>query len=132
MTPKRTHGPCTCVPRKDFLPGGGVHFDHQPDCPSIYPAQQEPDALTKLVRHIREAHIIRAADHVQWRDDALSLISEAREEQRKRDVLARTDGLGRAARIAHDIARKANGYPERQKAALDIATLIIEATDQEP
>ena len=127
MTTKRTHGPCTCA--KAAIPS---LEGHQSDCPSLYPAQQEPDALTRLVRLVKTAWMLtpNATNRIsadEFEETALSLISEAREEQRK----ARNEGLGlgHGARIAHDVARKANGYPERQKAALDIAVLILEAKE---
>lgn len=81
MTTKRTHGPCTCA-------FGTVHWvapgqprtvtEHAPDCPSLYPAQQEPDALTRLTRFLRSrvGHVLRDDETEQ----ALALISAARAE----------------------------------------------------
>lgn len=90
MTTKRTHGPCTCLAGNPPLSTG----PHAPDCQSLYPAQQEPDALTRLVRHIRlEAPFHRD----EWTEQALSIISEARDEQRKALVRAKNEGLEEAA-----------------------------------
>jgi uncharacterized membrane protein len=75
MTTKRTHGPCNCYPP----PAGG--FKHEADCPSLYPAQQEPDALTRLARFHRDRVGRELSDADS--EKALSLISEAREEQRE-------------------------------------------------
>lgn len=90
MTTKRTHGPCNCYPP----PAGG--FTHEASCPSLYPVSKEPDALTRLVRHIRQAHEIIPAQRGRWLEDAIHLISEAREEQR--------EALERAAQTAGDAA----------------------------
>ena len=71
MTTKRTHGPCTC---QQWHPNAG----HEADCPALYSAQQEPDALTRLVRLIRESDA-----HPTDIAEAMDLISEAREEKKK-------------------------------------------------
>jgi hypothetical protein len=84
MTATRTNGPCHGA-------GGGCGYDsmgvmaHTASCPSLHPAQQEPDALTRLERHIR-----RSRDGVIYMEEALALISEAREEQRKALILERS------------------------------------------
>jgi hypothetical protein len=69
---------------------------HTGSCPSIYPAQQEPDALTRLVRWVRaqEGHIVSETEMYA----ALALISEAREEQRRARSKGWNDGLEEAAR----------------------------------
>lgn len=73
MTPKRAHGPCTCGPTYD---SEGM-LTHIGSCPSLYPAQQEPDALTLLAREIRNLGEVIGSGGV---DVLLSLISEARAE----------------------------------------------------
>lgn len=92
MTTKRTNGQRTCADdRKAMALDAGYHF---PDCPSIYPAEQEPDALTRLARTIRALEAYTNHDKATaLTETALSLISEAREEQRN----ARNGGLERAA-----------------------------------
>lgn len=77
---KTTHGPCMCTPTYDPVMMRHVVFSHAPDCPSLYPAQQEPDALTRMVRHVRNR---MGANSVLWEEGALALISEARTEARE-------------------------------------------------
>lgn len=118
MTTKRTHGPCTCgendppghketcpvyrrgtctcTPTYDPVMMRHTVVSHQPDCSSLYPAQKEPDALTRLVRHLRD----HSEGDDEFTDIALSLISEAREEQRK----ARNEALTQAAKVARAAA----------------------------
>lgn len=100
---KRIHGPCTCSFAIVYAvaPGAAMTgMEHAPDCPSLYPAQQEPDALTRLVRHLR--------DHSEGDDEftgiALALISEAREEQRDEQRKARNEALIQAAKVARAAA----------------------------
>lgn len=97
MTTKRTHGPCTCA--KAAIPS---LEGHQSDCPSLYPAQQEPDALTRLVRMVRQHGLDWVPPSDAWTEQALSLISEAREEQMKAVDTARNDGIERVARAFED------------------------------
>ena len=77
MTTKRTNGPCT----EECMAWRTTHRlavnNHLPDCPSIYPAQHEPDALTRLARYVRSSTL-----HEVEKEEALSLVAEAREEQR--------------------------------------------------
>ncbi len=95
MTPKRTHGPCTCKPKYSRQPGRQPVATHHLDCPALYPAPQEPDALTRLVR------MLRSSDGAGWDVElALSLISEAREEQRQAVAHAENNGLERARKMA--------------------------------
>lgn len=92
---KSTNGPCTCAYGTVYWVASGHPrsvAEHAPDCPSLYPAQQEPDALTRLVRHIRTSTM-----HEVEKDAALSLISEAREEQRRAAIRAKNAGLEDAA-----------------------------------
>jgi hypothetical protein len=91
MTTKRAHGPCTC---QRWHPNAG----HEADCPSLYPSQKEPDALTRLVRLIRESDA-----HPTDLSEAMDLISEAREEQRRaRAVAARATVAWRIGREVWD------------------------------
>lgn len=95
MTAKRTHGPCTCGAgamltahaegRIALAEPSNVH--HDADCPSLYPAQQEQDALTRLCILVRQRWTTDADDRPIT--DVLDLISEAREEQRKAKARAR-------------------------------------------
>jgi hypothetical protein len=85
MTTKRAHGRCTCgaqsmrVAHADGLItlAEPENVTCSPDCPSLYPAQQEPDALTRLVRLIRESDA-----HPTDIAEAMDLIAEARTEAR--------------------------------------------------
>lgn len=110
MTTKRTHGQCTCgendppghketcpVYRRGPCTCGGQEANEScaPWCPSLYPAQQEPDALTKLVHFVR----FDMAGTQEDQQKALTLISEAREEQRKAGVRSKNEGLEEAAAI---------------------------------
>lgn len=118
MTTKRTHGPCTCgysiLPVKEFAV-------HDPDCPSIYPAQQEPDALTRLVRVVR-AHVEHGYPEgpAVFEAEALALISEAREEQRKAAVRAKNEGLETARNMVSNVGLK------------NLASLIEASKESEP
>lgn len=101
---KRTHGPCTC---------GGVEANEScaPWCPALYPAQQDPDALTKLCRLVRQRWTTDADDRPIT--DVLDLISEAREEQRKHGAtLARLD-------VAEDTIRNLRSEVDRLRNRLD-------------
>lgn len=102
MTTKRTNGPCTCVILRGI-------FGHAPDCPSLYHAQQELNALTRLVRHIRSSTM-----HEVEKEEALSLISEAREEQRKAIVRAKNEGLEALARALIERRDKMQGRAEER------------------
>jgi hypothetical protein len=100
MTTKRTHGPCTCAFATVFAvaPGAAMTgMEHAPDCPSLYPAQQEPDALTRLAKQIHALNELIGSGGV---DVLLSIISEAREEQRRAVVHAENNGLERARKMA--------------------------------
>lgn len=118
MTAKRTHGPCTCA--KAAIPS---LEGHQSGCPSLYPAQQEPDALTRLVRLIH--------DHCQHgfpqegfpEHEALSLIAEAREEQGKALAQAHNDGLEKAAMHVDGVYMAAPLGSEKKALA---ATLLVD------
>lgn len=100
MTTKRTSGLCTC----SYAATHEIVRDakHHPDCPSLYHApQQEPDALTRLVRTVRALDAYTNHEKAtELMEQALSLISEAREAQRK----ARADALEEAAQTAGDAA----------------------------
>jgi len=122
MTPKRTHGPCSdeCQRRSAAL---GSRVGHQPDCPSLYPGQQEPDALTRLVRLVRQAddisHVPQTATQVamareQWEQQALALISEAREEQRKAAARAKNEELEALAKKLIERRDKMRGRAEER------------------
>jgi hypothetical protein len=95
MTTKRTNGPCTCKPHSESEARdvSGVVRAHLPDCPSLYPAQQEPDALTRLsriIRQMQEEQLQRRTDALA--EQAIALVSEAREEQRSHGAaMARFD-----------------------------------------
>lgn len=102
MTTKRIHGPCTCSFAVVYAvaPGAAMTgMGHDPDCPYLYPAQQAPDALTKLVRLIRDPSRSGWGLSAAQEDEALSLISEAREEQRRAIAQTKNDGLEEAANI---------------------------------
>lgn len=97
MTTKRTMGQCMC--------GGGLITNHSPDCPALYPLQRQPgdekDALTRLVAVVRQM----AEEQLQRRSDALAeqaldLISEAREEHTRARDSADSDFAGLSKAIS--------------------------------
>lgn len=130
---KRATGECNCGKVAQEMALLGCPAGHLPDCPSFYPLQpqpgDEPDALTRLTREVRALGEMIGSGGV---DVLLALISEAREEQRKSVIKARNEGLLLAIDVAHRIETAASGYPERQKAAADIALLVAEGMETEP
>lgn len=89
MTTKRTHGPCTCAFAFVYAvaPGAAMTgMEHAPDCRSLYPAQQEPGALTRLTREVHNLADLIGSGGI---DVLLSLISEAREEQKRKQARER-------------------------------------------
>jgi hypothetical protein len=99
MTTKRTNGPCTCGSTPRRTEDGRTVLEHCPYCPALYPAQQEPDALTRLVRLIRESDA-----HPTDIAEAIDLISEAREEKKKAVATATNEALDRASKVARAAA----------------------------
>lgn len=96
MTAKRTHGPCTCIEAYTRIKS------HRADCPAIYPAQQEPDALTRLVRHVRNR---MGANSVLWEEDFLSLIADARAEMGA--LRTRAEKAEQAVRLVEQMLQRA-------------------------
>lgn len=101
MTTTRTHGPCTCG-ADERTSDGRLKYPvtaaqgHSSDCPALSHGSQEPDALTRLARHLRQHQLDWTPPTDAWTEQALSLISEVREEQRR--------VLERAAQAAGDTA----------------------------
>lgn len=116
MTTKRTHGQCTCDPTALGIAG------HLPMCPALYPAQQD-EALTRLVRHVREAPVMLLPKHAAWTEQALALISEAREEQRKAKAFAKAAGLAMAINKAREWAADDDGDPDHETDAIVLNAL---------
>lgn len=75
---KRAMGQCTCVEAYQRA------NTHRPGCPAIYPRQpapgDEPDALMRLVRHVRGGLDFCDKNEATWASAALDLISEVRTE----------------------------------------------------
>jgi hypothetical protein len=112
-------------------PALAARYTHAPDCPSLCPTQKEPDALTRLVRHIR-----RSRDGEAYTEEALSLISEVRGETSFQTQFHRTQLADRdleISRLKEKVAHLLNGQQPaseaRQRAFLEMAQ---EMTDMSP
>jgi hypothetical protein len=102
---KRAVGPCTCG--ADWRAHDPSPATHTPDCPALYRRQptsgDEPDALTRLVRHARAAANDVPIAATEWETAAWALISEVRTEMRAMqqandDLRSGTENLQRVVR----------------------------------
>lgn len=91
MTTNET--PCTCLDAEQISHGSKVLKPEDPASHIVScPLAQQPDALTRLERHLSESGVVGAKmGHIAWHDIAGHILSEARKEmealRKERDSL---------------------------------------------